>query len=101
MWKTHKIKIRGSQPSKLRLCTPYYLLKADIDRFLEKFDDYKRKITPLERWKDLCGHVRVGLFKLATRFLSCEAEPVKISALLRHAIEFRRSELYVSAAPHS
>jgi selenocysteine lyase/cysteine desulfurase len=43
MWKTHKIKIRGSQPSKLRLCTPYYLLKADIDRFLEKFDDYKKE----------------------------------------------------------
>jgi isopenicillin-N epimerase len=43
MWKTHKIKIRGSQPSKLRLCTPYYLLKADIDRFLEKFDAYKKE----------------------------------------------------------
>jgi isopenicillin-N epimerase len=43
MWKTHRIKIRGSQPSKLRLCTPYYLLKADIDRFLEKFDAYKKE----------------------------------------------------------
>ena len=43
MWKTHKIKIRGSQPSKLRLCAPYYLLKADIDRFLEKFDAYKKE----------------------------------------------------------
>jgi isopenicillin-N epimerase len=41
MWKTHKIKIRGSQPSKLRLCAPYYLLKPDVDRFLEKFDAYK------------------------------------------------------------
>jgi len=43
MWKTQKIKIRGSQPSKLRLCTPYYLQKADIDRFLEKFDEYKKE----------------------------------------------------------
>jgi selenocysteine lyase/cysteine desulfurase len=43
MWKTHKIRIRGSQPSKLRLCTPYYLLRPDIDRFLEKFDAYKRE----------------------------------------------------------
>jgi selenocysteine lyase/cysteine desulfurase len=43
MWKTHKIRIRGSQPSKLRLCTPYYLLRPDIDRFLEKFEAYKRE----------------------------------------------------------
>lgn len=43
MWKMHNIRIRGSQPSKLRLCTPYYLLKGDIDRFLEKFDVYKRE----------------------------------------------------------
>lgn len=42
MWKQHKIRIRGSEPSKLRLSTPYYLLKKDIDRFLEKFDEYKR-----------------------------------------------------------
>lgn len=42
MWKTHKIRIRGGEPSKLRLSTPYYLQKKDIDRFLEKFDDYKK-----------------------------------------------------------
>ncbi len=42
MWKTHKIRIRGGEPSKLRLSTPYYLQKKDIDRFLEKFDEYKR-----------------------------------------------------------
>jgi isopenicillin-N epimerase len=41
MWKTHKIRIRGGEPSKLRLSTPYYLRKKDIDRFLEKFDEYK------------------------------------------------------------
>jgi selenocysteine lyase/cysteine desulfurase len=43
MWTTHKIKIRGGDPHKLRLSTPYYLQKKDIDRFLEKFDEYKRE----------------------------------------------------------
>jgi selenocysteine lyase/cysteine desulfurase len=42
MWTTHKIRIRGGEPSKLRLSTPYYLLKSDIDRFLVTFDDYKK-----------------------------------------------------------
>ena len=43
LWKTHKIRIRGGDPNKLRLSTPYYLQKKDIDRFLEKFDEYKRE----------------------------------------------------------
>ena len=43
MWKTHKIRIRGGDPHKLRLSTPYYLQKKDLDRFLEKFDEYKRE----------------------------------------------------------
>ena len=42
MWKQHKIRIRGGEPSKLRLSTPYYLQKKDIDRFLGKFDEYKK-----------------------------------------------------------
>ncbi len=42
MWQTHKIRIRGADPNKLRLSTPYYLQTKDIDRFLEKFDEYKR-----------------------------------------------------------
>lgn len=42
LWKQHKIRIRGGAPSKIRLSTPYYLLKPDIDRFLTVFDDYKR-----------------------------------------------------------
>jgi len=41
LWKTHKIRIRGGEPSKLRLSTPYYLRKKDIDHFLQKFDEYK------------------------------------------------------------
>jgi selenocysteine lyase/cysteine desulfurase len=43
LWKTYKIRIRGGDPHKLRLSTPYYLQKRDIDRFLEKFDEYKRE----------------------------------------------------------
>jgi isopenicillin-N epimerase len=43
MWQTHKIRIRGGDPNKLRLSTPYYLQKQDIDRFLAKFDEYKRE----------------------------------------------------------
>jgi selenocysteine lyase/cysteine desulfurase len=45
MWKTHKIRIRGGDPHKLRLSTPYYLQKKDIDRFLATFDEYKRTKT--------------------------------------------------------
>jgi len=41
MWTTHKIRIRGGEPSRLRLSTPYYLLRADMDRFLAAFDEYK------------------------------------------------------------
>ena len=44
LWKTHKIRIRGGEPSKLRLSTPYYLLRKDIDRFLEKFDEYRKSV---------------------------------------------------------
>lgn len=42
LWKTRKIRIRGGEPSKLRLSTPYYLRKTDINQFLAGFDEYKR-----------------------------------------------------------
>jgi selenocysteine lyase/cysteine desulfurase len=42
LWTQHRIRIRGGGPSKLRLSTPYYLQKAEIDRFLEKFDEFKK-----------------------------------------------------------
>lgn len=42
LWQTKKIRIRGGEPSKLRLSTPYYLLPGDMDRFLAGFDEYKR-----------------------------------------------------------
>jgi isopenicillin-N epimerase len=44
MWKTQKIRIRGGDPSKLRLSTPYYLRKKDIDRYLAAFDQYKKTL---------------------------------------------------------
>ena len=43
MWQQKKIRIRGGEPSKLRLSTPYYLLPTDIDRFLNAFDEYRRR----------------------------------------------------------
>ena len=43
LWKTKKIRIRGGEPSKLRLSTPYYLRKKDIDAYLAAFDEYKRE----------------------------------------------------------
>ena len=44
LWKTRKIRIRGgSQPSKLRLSTPYYVSKAEIDRYFDAYDEYKRE----------------------------------------------------------
>lgn len=42
MWKEKKIRIRGGDPNKLRLSTPYYLSKQDIDRYLDAFDEYKQ-----------------------------------------------------------
>ena len=45
MWTTHKIRIRGGEPSKLRLSTPYYLLRRDMSRFLDAFDEYRRRTS--------------------------------------------------------
>ncbi len=42
MWITKKIRIRGGEPSKLRLSTPYYLLRRDVDRFLGALDEYRK-----------------------------------------------------------
>ena len=42
MWKMNKIRIRGGAPSKIRLSTPYYLLRKDVDRFLGAYDEYRR-----------------------------------------------------------
>jgi len=43
LWQTKKIRIRGGDPSKLRLSTPYYLLRKDVDRYLAAFDEYRAK----------------------------------------------------------
>src|SRR6266481_5690722 len=42
LWKEKKIRVRGAEPHKLRLSTPYYLSQKDIDRFLDAFDEYKK-----------------------------------------------------------
>ena len=42
LWQTKKIRIRGGEPSKLRLSTPYYLPKNDVDRYLASFDEYRK-----------------------------------------------------------
>jgi isopenicillin-N epimerase len=44
LWKTDKIRVRGAMnPSKIRLSTPYYLQKKDIDRFLDRYDAFRKK----------------------------------------------------------
>lgn len=42
LWTNHKVRIRGGAPSKLRLATPWFLSKADIDRFLGLFDEFRK-----------------------------------------------------------
>lgn len=42
MWGRHRIRIRGGDPSRLRLSTPYYIRKKDMQRFLDAFDEYRR-----------------------------------------------------------
>ena len=42
LWKEKKIRIRGADPHKLRLSTPYYLSRQDIDRFLDAFDEFRK-----------------------------------------------------------
>jgi isopenicillin-N epimerase len=49
LWKEKKIRIRGADPHKLRLSTPYYLSKTDIDRFLDAFDEYRKQSGDLRR----------------------------------------------------
>jgi isopenicillin-N epimerase len=41
LWKEKKIRIRGGDPSKLRISMPYFVLRKDADRFLAEFDEYK------------------------------------------------------------
>ena len=41
LWTQKKIRIRGGSPSKIRLSTPYYLLRKDMDRFLAAYDEYR------------------------------------------------------------
>ncbi|HET9696701.1 MAG TPA: aminotransferase class V-fold PLP-dependent enzyme [Terriglobales bacterium] len=42
LWKNDKIRVRGGSPSKIRLSTPYFLQKTEIDRFLERYDAFRK-----------------------------------------------------------
>jgi selenocysteine lyase/cysteine desulfurase len=46
LWKNQKIRIRGGGPYKLRLSTPYYLQRPEIDRFLAQFDEFRKHYKP-------------------------------------------------------
>jgi selenocysteine lyase/cysteine desulfurase len=41
MWQNKKIRIRGGGPSKIRLSTPYYLLRKDVERYLAAYEEYR------------------------------------------------------------
>ncbi|HET7843946.1 MAG TPA: aminotransferase class V-fold PLP-dependent enzyme [Xanthomonadales bacterium] len=43
LWKEHRIRIRGGEPSKLRLSTPYYLRRSDLERFVAAFDAFRAR----------------------------------------------------------
>jgi len=43
LWKERKVRVRGGDPSKLRISMPYFVLRKDADRFLAAFDEYKTK----------------------------------------------------------
>jgi len=45
LWKEKKIRIRGGEPSKLRISMPYFVLRKDADWFLAAFDEYKKKLV--------------------------------------------------------
>jgi isopenicillin-N epimerase len=45
LWKEKKIRIRGGEPSKLRISMPYFVLRKDADRFLAAFDEYQKKLA--------------------------------------------------------
>ena len=43
LWKEKRVRIRGAAPSKVRLSTPYFVLRKDIDKFLASYDELKMK----------------------------------------------------------
>jgi selenocysteine lyase/cysteine desulfurase len=46
LWKNDKIRVRGGGPNKIRLSTPYYLRKSELDRFFARFDDFRKSYKP-------------------------------------------------------
>ncbi len=43
LWTNRKIRIRGGGPSKIRLSTPYYLSKSEIDTYLAAYDEFRKQ----------------------------------------------------------
>jgi len=43
LWKEKRVRIRGGAPSKVRLSTPYFVLRKDIDKFLASYDELEMK----------------------------------------------------------
>jgi selenocysteine lyase/cysteine desulfurase len=43
LWKERKIRIRGGAPSKIRLSTPYFVLRKDVERFLGAYDEFAKE----------------------------------------------------------
>jgi hypothetical protein len=48
MWKEKSPQIRGGAPAKIRQSTPYYVLRRDVDRYLAAYDEYRKRIPPVE-----------------------------------------------------
>jgi hypothetical protein len=42
LWKQHRIRIRGGDPSRLRIAAAYFVQKDEIDHFLARFDEYTK-----------------------------------------------------------
>lgn len=42
LWKEHKVRIRGGEPSRLRLSPSYVSSEEELDRFLDLFDEFLR-----------------------------------------------------------
>ena len=43
MWTKHRIRIRGGAPSKIRMAPGYYVQKKEIDTFLARYDEYRKR----------------------------------------------------------
>jgi isopenicillin-N epimerase len=45
LWSERRIRIRGGEPNRIRVSPGYYVQKAEIDRFLECLDEYRKRVA--------------------------------------------------------